>query len=398
MFETLDQIDWSALHDAYGPSTGTPRRIRALASPNFAVRRKALDELFNTIHHQGTIYAVSVEAVPFLMEIVASSEVVDRTQTLELLQALSTGASYHEVHAGLFFNREKSKTPEWQDKVHEEKSWVTSIHEQLSEAVPKITAVLQNGNPEERVAAVSLLATLQDNPVAVEALRIAALDSGPTLSAAALSAIGSGDKAPFQMFEDCFECAGNELVRTVAAIQILCRRGERAPAAVVEYLIDHLRHPKPDVRKAYQELPDVGAFLGDLGKALACASKEAAEQAFPLLYEEVERSPYYLNYSETRGVLILAANLNPPPDGDWAKIVLTQPQRQAIRLVADRAWRIESGRPTTSLNIVELLESVGLPSEREEIFAMLAGMPEGVQTPKEERKWSGKRRPWWKFF
>jgi len=33
-----------------------------------------------------------------------------------------------------------------------------------------------------------------------------------------------------------------------------------------------------------------------------------------------------------------------------------------------------------------LLENVGLPGKREEIFALLAGTPEGVQTPREERK------------
>src|SRR5215471_3219112 len=113
MFETLDQIDWSALQDAYGPATGAPRRIRALASASKRKREKALDHLFFTIYHQGTIYSSSVAAVPFLLEIVGSSEVADRSAALELLQALSTGTSYHEVHAPPFFNREKSKTPEW---------------------------------------------------------------------------------------------------------------------------------------------------------------------------------------------------------------------------------------------------------------------------------------------
>ena len=88
MLETLGQTDWNALDDAYGPSVGTPERIRALAAPRKASRDKALEELYGTIYHQGTIYPASVAAVPFLLEIVASPDVSDRTPTLQILQAL----------------------------------------------------------------------------------------------------------------------------------------------------------------------------------------------------------------------------------------------------------------------------------------------------------------------
>jgi len=399
MLETLDQTDWSALDDAYGPSVATPGRIRDLASSNKSKRDKALDELSYTIYHQGTIYPASVAAIPFLLEIAASSEVADRAPTLQILQALSTGSSYHEAHASLFFNREKSKTAEWQENVREEKSWVSAIREQLSAAVPLIAQVLEAGALPERLAAVSLLATLQDNPAAVRALAGATLDPSAELSAAAISAVGARPEVQVELLEQSFKRAANELVRTVAAIQILCHRNRDASPAAIEYLLNHLRTPQSEIRKAYEDLPDVGAFLGDLGKALASAPRSAAETAFPLLYEQVKQSGHPLNWSETFGVLILAVTLNPPSDRDWSKVTLTQPQRLAIRLVADRAWRIERGAPTTHLNIVDLLGSVGLPQKREEIFALLAGTPE-AQTPQEEAKWSAKtkRRPWWRFW
>src|SRR5215469_9544903 len=145
MLETLDQIDWRALHDAYGPATRAPSRIRDLASPSKRKRDKALEHLSYTIYHQGTIYSSSVAAVPFLLEIVGSSEVADRTAALQLLQALSTGTSYHEVHGPMFLNREKSKTPEWQEKVREERSWMAAIHEKLTAAIPGIIGVLRSG-------------------------------------------------------------------------------------------------------------------------------------------------------------------------------------------------------------------------------------------------------------
>ena len=72
------RVEW-ALNDAYGPSVGTPRWIRDLASPSPDTRERACRDLGCTIYHQGTIYAASVAAVPFLLEIIASEEVVDRT-------------------------------------------------------------------------------------------------------------------------------------------------------------------------------------------------------------------------------------------------------------------------------------------------------------------------------
>jgi hypothetical protein len=399
MLERLDQIDWRSLNDAYGPATAVPGRIRRLASPSRHKREKALDDLSYTIYHQGSIYSSSVAAVPFLLEIVGSSDVADRSAALQLLQALSTGTSYHEVHAPMFLNREKSKTPEWQEKVREEKSWMAAIHEKLTAAIPGIIGVLRSGQPAERLAAVSLLATLQDDPDAAAALIVAAVDPNPALSAAAISAAGACDNARVEVFENCFERASNELVRTVAALQILYHRERNSAPVVVEYLLHHLTTPQAEIRKSYEALPDVGAFLGDLGKALACAPKAVTEKAFPLLYEEVKRSPYPLNHSETFGLLMLATVLNPPPDYDWRRIVLSQEQRLAIRLVADRAWRLERGTRTLNLNIVELLQSFGLPGERDGVFALLTGTPE-AQTEREKEEWSSKRRrpPWRKFF
>ena len=397
MFETLDQVHWDQLQDAYGPAGATPGRIRKLASPKKRIRDRALDELFFTIYHQGTIYDSSVAAIPFLLEIVASTEVADRTPTLELLQALSTGSSYHEAHASSFFNREKSKVPEWQQKVREEKAWVTAIHEKLTESVPLIIEVLTRGQELERIAAASLLATLRDNPKALDALMAAAADPHPVLSATATIAIGSRDDVPLNVLQQCFERASNNLVRTVAAIQLLFHADRNSPPGAVEHLLKQLRAPDAELRKAYEGLPDIGSFLGDVGKALSVGPSFSAEEALPLLYEQVKSSPYCLNYSENHGLLILAIMLNPPPEGNWAGFTLSREQRLAVRLIADRAWQIERGRRSTSINLEDLFKHVGLPNKREEIFALLAGTPEGVQTEREIATWSNSpRRPWWK--
>jgi hypothetical protein len=397
MFETLDQVEWDKLNDAYGPAGAIPGRIRMLASPKKSKRERALEDLSYTIYHQGTIYDSSVAAVPFLLEIVASAEVEDRTPALELLQALSTGCSYHEAHASLFFNREKSKTPEWEEKVREEKGWVGAIHEKLTAAVPLIVEVPAKGRETERMAAASLLATLWDHPKALESLVAATGDHNPWVSATAISAIGSRDDVPLNVLQQCFDKAKTDDVKTVAAMQILRHADRNSPPEPVEHLLKQLRSPNEEARKCYEKLPDVGAFLGDLGKALSRAPRPAAEEAFPLLYERVKQSPYSLNYSENYGVLVLAVMLNPPPERNWSGFTLTREQRMAIRLVADRAWRIERGTRSMCINLVDLLESVGLPKKREEVFALLAGTSEGYQTEREIAQWSNtSKQAWWR--
>ena len=52
------------------------------------------------------------------------------------------------------------------------------------------------------------------------------------------------------------------------------------------------------------------------------------------------------------------------------------------------------GVPTTSCNIQDLFGVVGLPTKREEIFNLLAGTPEGEQTPKELAKYGARWAPY----
>ena len=49
------------------------------------------------------------------------------------------------------------------------------------------------------------------------------------------------------------------------------------------------------------------------------------------------------------------------------------------------------------INLVDLLESVGLPKKREEVFALLAGTSEGYQTEREIAQWSNtSKQAWWR--
>jgi hypothetical protein len=88
MLEGLEGIDWGRLSHAYGPAADVPRLIRALAEGSEEVRNEAIDALFGTIVHQGSVYAATAPAVPFPIELLEESAVPGREHILHLLQSI----------------------------------------------------------------------------------------------------------------------------------------------------------------------------------------------------------------------------------------------------------------------------------------------------------------------
>jgi len=94
MLEGLDKINWSQLHHAYGKASDVPVLIRQLLSNDNATVDNAINELFGNIWHQGTVYEVSAYAVPFLQELLNSSEITKDTKTSIACLLASIADSY----------------------------------------------------------------------------------------------------------------------------------------------------------------------------------------------------------------------------------------------------------------------------------------------------------------
>ncbi|MEV6393391.1 PBS lyase [Streptomyces sp. NPDC051907] len=88
MFEGIDEVDWASLGHAYGPADDVPDLLRGLASTDPAERETALDGMYGAVHHQGDVYDATLACIPFLLELVASSEVQDRGGIVELLTSI----------------------------------------------------------------------------------------------------------------------------------------------------------------------------------------------------------------------------------------------------------------------------------------------------------------------
>jgi len=66
----LDEVDWSAVSDAYGPATDIPALLRAAVSSNPDHREFAYELLYQTIWHQGNVYSATATAIPFLYNLI----------------------------------------------------------------------------------------------------------------------------------------------------------------------------------------------------------------------------------------------------------------------------------------------------------------------------------------
>ncbi len=62
MLEHLDEVAWRELHHAYGPADNVPGLIRKLTAGSDADRQRAVDDLFGSLVHQGTVYEASAAA------------------------------------------------------------------------------------------------------------------------------------------------------------------------------------------------------------------------------------------------------------------------------------------------------------------------------------------------
>ncbi|UNO39076.1 hypothetical protein [Streptomyces sp. MST-110588] len=98
MLEGIDDIDWAALEHAYGPADDVPGLLRAAGSADPRAREAALEELFSSLCHQGSVYSATAAAVPFLARLALDGP-GDRRALLELLHGAAdgTGPAYRQV-------------------------------------------------------------------------------------------------------------------------------------------------------------------------------------------------------------------------------------------------------------------------------------------------------------
>jgi hypothetical protein len=89
----LEKIRWHEYTHAYGSASELPKDIRRLASSEPQVREQALWELGGSIYHQGTIYAATAVALPFLLRLASDRKVPDRAKIWKLVDAIAESSA-----------------------------------------------------------------------------------------------------------------------------------------------------------------------------------------------------------------------------------------------------------------------------------------------------------------
>lgn len=106
MLEALERVNWNRLTHAYGTAEDVPAAIRALRASDATTRQTAINQLSNTIFHQGSRYRASTPAVPFLCEVLEAPDTPGKERIVLLLEYLAVG--YFEGYLLRGFDPEKA--------------------------------------------------------------------------------------------------------------------------------------------------------------------------------------------------------------------------------------------------------------------------------------------------
>lgn len=219
----LRDVPWSTLEHAYGPATGIPDMIVALASPDGGDRAWAQQGLAASINHQGSVYSASAPAVPFLLALVERQEIEDRGWILELLAGLAVGDPRWRLFADL-----------------DER--VSPAFAAVSAGAPSFVRLLADSDPDVRGAAayaLSFVAPCEGAAVAVK--RALAVETDRYARSSLVLALGyvgrrtqsTADRAAIERYldDDCMLIAGSAAIALAQIDRGACSPRVRAVLA-----------------------------------------------------------------------------------------------------------------------------------------------------------------------
>ena len=98
--DARDEFPGLSFPMGHGVASNVPALLRALTSSDAEERTKAIEELHQTVIHQGTIDDGTIATVPFLLEYpLAAPAAPMRPYVAFLLALIADGRGYYEVHA-----------------------------------------------------------------------------------------------------------------------------------------------------------------------------------------------------------------------------------------------------------------------------------------------------------
>ncbi|MEU6720261.1 hypothetical protein ABZ897_53160 [Nonomuraea sp. NPDC046802] len=88
-FDGIDDIAWDSLKHAYGSAEDVPQALRDAVGEDDELAEEALEHLFGSVYHQGTLYPATPWAVPFVARLAVDPGTRRREHLLSLLAVIA---------------------------------------------------------------------------------------------------------------------------------------------------------------------------------------------------------------------------------------------------------------------------------------------------------------------
>lgn len=402
MLKGIDEIDWGRLEHAYGPATDVPGMLRQLTSPDPGERGEAVQALFGTIWHQGTVYEASAHAVPFLIELLESASVADKDQILVLLAHLAKGTSYHDVHQHLPLFRNQALTTDWKERIQRELAWVRSTTAAVNAGKPVYIGLISHPDSVVREAAAYLLASFT-SPSPELARRLWSEyqretdDRVKTSILLAFGILAEPTVSNRDLVLSVLDGARERSVELAAALSLIRLAPGEVPAEVLAVVLAAALEPAryaPFQDYLWAQIDGVERLLTNCLSHLEGTSALAAEDALVEMIEGQEH-PQALATAE----ILLNIAFRQPIAADATFATLTDQQQRILRAIArnPNVWvQTLAGQRAASVKSSLLMRSCGLPGKLEEFLTFVTGeastFPPGqAKAPAKSRSWSWTR-------
>jgi hypothetical protein len=307
------------------------------------------------------------------------------------------------VHAG-YEDEAIRSSPEYQERTRQELDWVAATRAEVHAGEPTYQRLLADPRYQVRGAAAYLLADIAEHADVIVPALLARLDTEPEPQVRATILISVGMLGQRQSIaQDALHAwaatSPRPLERVAAAMGLVRAAGERTPADVVVALGEALARPESSAAVEYAQIPwCAGGLLSDVATALAGLGPAGASAVPPLRLAFGQLKPLGDSAPVTPGDNPLSITMTPAegsapiamgkvtsrPDTIPALVMalallrltfpsrhepgapLTEPQRETLSVMAgsDAFWEYR-------INASDLLESFGLPHDREGLRALV---------------------------
>jgi hypothetical protein len=385
VLKNLDKVDWSNLAHAYGTAEDVPGLLRSLASTDEEERSNAIYDLYGSIWHQGTVYAATVYAVPFLLELLESPKVEGKNEILVLLAHLARGTSYHDVHQHLPMMAEKAKEPEWQDKIQKELGWVNDVKAAVKTGENQYLAFLNDADARMRDTAAYALAALGPSANLAEAVwRRLEKENVEGVRESLLLAFGElaeHTEANVGSLLALLLGSSSKSLKLAAAMSLVRLSPSEQSEESIAILLEAAQSPEAYdtlTESIWAEVDDREFLVLNHISRLEGNAARAAESAMMNLLP-TRPHPEAIRLAET--LLTIAFRDSNRRD---AFASLNEQQQRISKLIADseNIWTEKiGGSKSSSVKASMMLRSCGLPDQQGRLRAFIYGapMPDGIE-------------------